>query len=378
MIYFIIRDFWGKGGTEKVAQTLAEKFYKKEKKIKIITSGKRIFRKKIWNEIIVIELFSPNIKYIGTLFYYFFLTTYLFLTMRQYKVILVFFLKHSAFISIFISKILGKKVICRIAGTGKYGDIQTLKKIKFHQILLYILRKADKYITLTECMKKELLEEKFDPKKIEIIPNGVDIKKFRPPDNKEILKEKIGIKKKKILVFIGRLSEEKGLKILLKAIKNDIFKNTLLYIVGKGYLETELNEFVKTNCITDRVVFTGFKQDVVPFLQVADVFVLPSISEGFSNALLESMATGLPVVATKVSGNIDIIENGINGFLVEPENSEELAKALEKILKDENLARKMGEENRRKIVENYSIDKIVEKYIALYNNLISKSIIKQN
>ncbi|HPP12062.1 MAG TPA: glycosyltransferase family 4 protein, partial [bacterium] len=101
-------------------------------------------------------------------------------------------------------------------------------------------------------------------------------------------------------------------------------------------------------------------------------FVLPSLAEGLSNALLEAMACGLPVVATKVSGTVDVIEEGVNGFLVEPGNPEALAEAMAGILKDEGLAYRMGQANRKKILEKYSLDKIVDEYLSLYKRLMAE------
>lgn len=363
MVYFVIRNFWGKGGTEKFVLTLAEKFYEKGVKVQIITGGKKIFKKIYINKIKIVEIFSPSIRFLGTFLYYFSLGTYLFFHRKQYRIIFVFFLKHSAFISILLSKLLKKKVICRISGGGKFGDINSLKKIIGYKIILSVLKKADAYIVLSNFIKKELINEGFDEKKIHIIPNGVDIKKFYPEKIK-----KYG--KTKIITFVGRLTHEKGLFYLLKALKKIKFSGFELFLLGEGPLEKDLKEFVKKIGLEEKVKFWGYQQDVFEFLQMSDLFVLPSISEGMSNALLEAMACGLPIVATEVSGSADLIEDGMNGFLVKPGDIKGLAKAIENILKDEKMAKMMGEANRQKIVENYSIDKIVDRYIALYKTLL--------
>jgi len=377
MIYFIIRNLWGRGGTEKFARILAKKISQRNKRnirVKILTTRKSFKDKKHYfsNNISLVSFYIPQIRLIGTLYYYLLLSIYLFFHQFEYQIIQVFFLKHSAFVSAIIGKFLKKRIICRLAGAGEYGDISAIKKIPFYPFFLKIFKNIDAFIVLSKKIEEELINCNFSKDKIYFIPNGVDIEKFKMPEDKKALKEKYGFANKKIITFVGRLSDEKGLEFLMEAFKNLNIQGKYLLILGEGHLKEKLINYTQNPGISEKVSFLGFCEDVSDYLKISDLFVLPSISEGMSNALLEAMASGLPVVATKVSGNVDLIEDSINGFLVDPANSQQLTIAMERILKDERLVQKMGEANRKKIEKYYSMEKVVSSYIAIYEELISK------
>ena len=114
----------------------------------------------------------------------------------------------------------------------------------------------------------------------------------------------------------------------------------------------------------------GFYKDIPQILKCMDVYCLPSLSEGFNRSLLEAMACGLPVIATRVGGNIEIVQDGVNGLLVPPSNSERLADAIAELLRDREKARNMGFEGRRIVEENFSIEKNVEKIEAQYLQIL--------
>ena len=159
----------------------------------------------------------------------------------------------------------------------------------------------------------------------------------------------------------------------IQSIRSDGYEPKIEYIA-----ENILDENLAHELETKSILFYGRKESIEEFLFASDIFILPSFVEGISNSLLEAGSCGLPCVASDIPGNREVIENGINGFLISSTDTDGFVNAIEKLLTNKELLIKMGEENRRKIVENYSIDKIIEKYIELYNNLILKNIIKQN
>jgi glycosyltransferase involved in cell wall biosynthesis len=124
--------------------------------------------------------------------------------------------------------------------------------------------------------------------------------------------------------------------------------------------------------ITQSVEFLGERTDVVALLQRAWGFVLPSRWEGMPNALLEAMACGLPCIATRVSGSEDIISDGVDGLLVEPERPMELALALRCVIQDTELAQRLGREGRDKVVRDYQLIDVVERCVALYRRLLAQ------
>jgi glycosyltransferase involved in cell wall biosynthesis len=124
--------------------------------------------------------------------------------------------------------------------------------------------------------------------------------------------------------------------------------------------------------IQDSVEFLGLRTDVVDLLQQSWGFVLPSRWEGMPNALLEAMACSLPCVATRVSGSEDIISNGVNGLLVEPERPAEMALALRSIIEDTNLVQQLGQEGYATVVRDYQLSTIVKQCLELYRHLLIK------
>ena len=143
-----------------------------------------------------------------------------------------------------------------------------------------------------------------------------------------------------------------------------------LTIVGDGPDESLLRNMAKDLGIMENVAFKGRQEDIVSELMRTDIFVLPSLSEGMSNVLLEAMACGLPVVATSVGGNGDLITDGLNGILVPPKDSESLAIALVDLINNEDSTRRLGEEARKTVEINYSINRIVDAYVDLYTRLV--------
>ena len=124
--------------------------------------------------------------------------------------------------------------------------------------------------------------------------------------------------------------------------------------------------------IQDSVEFLGLRRDVVDLLQQSWGFVMPSRWEGMPNALLEAMACGLPCVATRVSGSEDVITDGVNGLLVEPEQPDQMAWALRRIIEDTDLARRLGQEGRATAIRDYQLSSIVEQCLELYRRLLKQ------
>jgi glycosyltransferase involved in cell wall biosynthesis len=145
-----------------------------------------------------------------------------------------------------------------------------------------------------------------------------------------------------------------------------------LVIVGEGYLMQSLKDLVRQMELSDAVVFTGFMEDVPPLLATFDVVVLPSFFEGMGRVLLEAMAMEKPVVGTAVGGIPDLIEQGLNGYLVSPGNEKELAGALLKILNDNGLALRMGQSGRMKMTDRFSAESMVRSIEKLYRELLQE------
>jgi glycosyltransferase involved in cell wall biosynthesis len=253
----------------------------------------------------------------------------------------------------------GKKVIIRISATGPLSDFLLLRQGLGGVFLLRCVRKADKIIVLCNQSRQEALAAGFRPQQIVHIPNGVDTTIFSPSPQPAADRN---------ILFVGRLDHMKGVDILLKAI-SDLREGgirTFCTIVGDGPIKKDLQNYARALAIDDQVVFPGTCSDIVPYLQQASVFVLPSHSEGVPNVILEAMAFALPIIATAVGGIPDIIQDGRNGLLIPPADSAALRLALARLLSDQDLAAKLGTQARRDAESCYSLNKIVDKYLELY------------
>lgn len=211
--------------------------------------------------------------------------------------------------------------------------------------------------------------EKIPASKVSVILNGIDTTKFHP-------KEKIhAAKPGKVLVgIVARLSVEKDHQTLLLACKllaEDI-TGFHLNIIGDGPLRESLEKMVRQLGIESVISFCGMRHDVPEQLRDLDIFVLSSTTEGISLTLLEAMATGLPIVATNVGGNPEVVVDGETGFIVPSKNPRELADKLLRLIADEDLRRQMGERGRKRVEEHFGIKETVRQYQELYHFLVRK------
>ncbi|MEW6088953.1 MAG: glycosyltransferase family 4 protein [bacterium] len=232
--------------------------------------------------------------------------------------------------------------------------------------------------------KRFLVKDKL-PDKVRIVLNGVDLEKFNPFLNAVEIKKEFGILPGEIVIGIAsRFNVFKGHDTFFKAAQMLIYntpyklKNLKFLIAGGAVFEEDkkrekdLRKMVHELGINDRVVFTGFRRDMPEIYAAMDILVLPSVYEGCSRIILESMACGKPVVATNSGGTPEILKDGISGFLIKPENSEALAEKIAVMVHDIAAAKKMGETGRKIAEENFSIEKNVEQIEKIYLELIQK------
>lgn len=245
------------------------------------------------------------------------------------------------------------------------------------RIINRILSKiTDRMVAVSEAIKNDIIKyDNIEPSKILVIPNGIDTKKFDPERKFINVREELSIKTDDIVVgFIGRLVPAKGLEYLIDAVLHlkDKYKKLKLIIIGNGSIINDLKDNTRKNKVHKHVIFTGERRDIPDILSCIDIFVMPSVAEGLPNALLEAMAMGKPVVATKVGGIPEVIQNGINGLLVPPHDAGSLAEAIISLIDNDNLAKKIGQASREFILEHYSIRSTVHKWQSLYISILEK------
>ncbi|MFX0137090.1 MAG: glycosyltransferase family 4 protein [Candidatus Hodarchaeota archaeon] len=231
----------------------------------------------------------------------------------------------------------------------------------------YTLSMSKKIIALTNDIKKHLIKMGADKEKIEVIPNAVDINQFSP-DRINLLQNQWKIQSP-IILYVGRLTAEKGVEFLIKAFSNVITEipDAKLVIVGSGKKENELKHLQKKLKIKNIFFLGRIKNDLMPYIYSGcDVLVLPSFGEIFGNVVLEAMATQKPVIGSYVGGMKELIVHGKNGYHVPPKNAEKITEYLLKILLNDNLKMKLGKKSREIIIKKYSYDEVIKKINKIY------------
>lgn len=255
-----------------------------------------------------------------------------------------------------------------------HGYIEVGKKLKLYNKLdRMILKYADRVVTVSDSMKKLLKEAGVKEDKIKVIYNAIAQTDATPSASAESVKNCYEIKNAhKVIGVVGRLSAEKGQVIFLKAFQKAVkmHPEAKALIVGDGPDRGMLEEYCRKNGIEDKVVFTGYQEDVANFYQVFDILALPSFTEGLPNAVLEAMLFGVPVIATSVGGVPEVINNS-NGILVPPDNYELLADKMIKLLQDDGLRKSLGMKGRESLYPRFSPSHRASQILDLYKELLA-------
>ncbi len=239
---------------------------------------------------------------------------------------------------------------------------------------------ADCILANADGVRRWLISEGYPAWKIHVIPNGIVQHKPSPAMERGILHREYGLSPDtKLVAVCSRLTPMKGVEHFLAAAAalGSTRPNVRFLVIGgpshigDGSYKTELETFAASLGLKDRVIFTGFRNDVARILPEIDISVLPSLSEGLSNSLLEAMAAGVPVIATRVGGTPEAVEDGSTGLLVPPADVESLSRGIAFLLDNPQSAKRMGEEGRRRVLARFSVEKMVRDTEALYLHLLT-------
>jgi glycosyltransferase involved in cell wall biosynthesis len=230
-------------------------------------------------------------------------------------------------------------------------------------------------VVVSQDLKRFVCDKVGVPaKRVTVIYNGVAPVQTVTDEEAQTCKAELGISDcYPLLGVVGSLYPVKGHRFLLEAMPDILrrFPNTGLLVIGRGELEVALKEQAEQLAIATNVHFLGMRQDVPRLLSVLDAFVLPSLSEGLSLALLEAMASGKPVVATRVGGNPELIDHGRTGFLIQPEDAKDLAANLVKLLTDPGMMQQFGQQAAERVREHFGLSQMVDQYRDLYARLLT-------
>lgn len=196
---------------------------------------------------------------------------------------------------------------------------------------------------------------------------GLNLERFQKTGrSREEVRAEFGLKADdKFIVSVGELDDNKNHITVIKALAMLEHNNFKFVVCGVGPNKEILQQYAQERSLSDKVILAGYRSDIPDILNAADIFVFPSFHEGLPVSALEAMACGLPLICSKIRGNVDIVKDGENGFLFEPEDYITLALSLEKLIGNQLQSKQFGEKN-KEIVQQYSLDTVVEELKALY------------
>jgi len=244
---------------------------------------------------------------------------------------------------------------------------------------------SDAIVCVSEGVKAHLMRScKVPSRRLFVIPNCVDIESLEKVEPYPRDAMPAG---GKLIVYVGRLTRQKGIRYLLEALalapRGNMFDprqsgnggprlpGIRLILIGKGEAECSLKALAARLGVADRVAFVGYRDDAVRWIKGADLLVLPSLWEGMPNVVLEAMALGTPVVATRVEGTREILSDGETGILVEPRDPRTLATAMTRVLSDQHLAARLVSAA-REAVRQYGCSTMAARYVRLYETILDR------
>jgi glycosyltransferase involved in cell wall biosynthesis len=274
-----------------------------------------------------------------------------------------------------LAHFLKKPIVVKIAGSSV---IPIMRKSRAGRLELdWMQRWRVPVMVLNTGMVEEALADGFARDRIVWMPNPVDPDEFRParPGESEAWRESHGIAPRaQVVIYVGRLSHEKGLRSLIGGFACAARKapEALLLLVGDGALRPELETLARGLGINAaQIRFVGrVPAEQIPFwLRAGDIYSLTSPSEGFPCALLEAMSAGVPSVVSAIPANLQLVDEGVHGLTVPFDDEEVIGKAFLKLFSDAGLRKSMGNAARQRVVDNYSTDKVIDRYEALFQCL---------
>ena len=364
-----------RGGAETQALRLAKGVVGRGYRVTIL-AGTRHWGLPAWgsvtvecHQIPVLWVPRPPVRFLGSLIYIILVSVYLLQKLAESQTVHVLSVSRVAACLVIIARALGYRVICRAMGM----DVVDLAGSRGHGLLrahIFMLRFSHVIVAPSSEIVSVLSDLGIDKARLAHIPNGVDTSHYRPyPGHKRTLRSRLGLSENgQLICCVSRLVPVKRVDVVLEAFSLLAAEYPCrLLVIGDGEQREKLHKLADSLGVREQVRFGGKVRDPVEYLQASDVFVLASDAEGHSNALIEAMACGLPVVATAVGGNRDCIQHRVNGLLVPPSAPTEVAKAIVEVCRDEVLAAHLGANARLSAVDNYSVERMVDQYLCAYH-----------
>jgi glycosyltransferase involved in cell wall biosynthesis len=369
------------GGAESSLLTLLRHMDKKQFNATVILTSEGIFSRRLREENIQVKvIYLPwrliRLKRGNALKAFLFLAAYL-LPMQFFMIKLCFYLKKNKFDLILTNTIKAHFYgsiaarLCFIPVIWRFHDILSptdFSPVLIKSIVFFGKRFPTRILAVSELAREYLMKDGLKGDKIEVIFSGIDNERFEFKNTSRNIRNEFNIGDNvKLVGCIGRIIPQKGQRSLLLAIPEVIKKypETFFLIVGDVYLkeeryQEELLEIIKKNKIEDCVKFTGFRYDIGNLIRSLDILVFPSVvPESFGLSVLEAMSLGKPVIASKVGGVCEIIEDGVNGMLIEPNHPEQITDRIIQLLSDKEMYHRMGWEAKEAVTRKFSLKRYV-------------------
>lgn len=373
-ILTVIQHFYpALAGAEKFGQALAEAFRAEGHQSIVVTgrwerswkrcetiNGLTVYRHSVW------WVGSKQRRQFAGISYMVVLFLFLLRHRSEYDVMLVHQAQKGAFVSVLAGRLLRKPVVVIVHCAGRFGDLQVMRSSEFGfytRFMINTIKKSDAFVAICSDIKVELTSEGFD--RVQMIHDG--IVPWKTNRNRHY-----GSASR--LVTLARLHPQKGIDVLIRALA--LLQTNLpwtLDICGEGPERESLEALSSELGLDQRITFLGLVRNVEEVLDRSDLFVLPSRGEGMGVALLEAMYAALPCIVTRVSGFVDIIDHETNGILVDPEDPASLAAAIERMMGDEELRRRLGTAGRSTVIERFTLASTARQYIDLLESIITRA-----
>jgi glycosyltransferase involved in cell wall biosynthesis len=272
-------------------------------------------------------------------------------------------------LGVLLAKRFGLPVVTTLHGYGLGGG----RLNWYYRIERWALRRMDRVIAVSEDIERYVLSIGIPRARCALVENAIDTDTYRRTMDTNAARVQAGLGNRNLVVGgVGRLCGEKGFDRLIRAVTNLSSDGIVvkLVLVGEGEERDRLEKLVRDLNCRHAVQLLGYRPDTVALYQALDVFVLSSVREASPNVVLEAMAMEVPVVATRIAGVPKLIEDGVNGLLVEPDDVEGLTRALETMLGDQALRARLARAGRQTIEERYTFAGRMKKIRAIYDDLL--------
>ena len=369
------------GGAESSLLTLLRHMDKNQFNATVVLTSEGIFSKRLREENIQVKvIYLPwtliRLKRGNALKAFLFLAAYLF-PIQFFMIKLCFYLRKNKFDLILTNTIKAHFYgsiaarLCFIPVIWRFHDILSptdFSPVLIQSIIFFGKRFPTRILAVSDLARDYLVRDGMKGDKIEVIFSGIDNERYEFKNTSRNIRNEFNIGDNvKLVGCIGRIIPQKGQRSLLLAIPEVIKKypETFFLIVGDIYLKEErykeeLLEIIKKNKIEDRVKFTGFRYDIGNLIRSLDILVFPSVApESFGLSVLEAMSLGKPVIASKVGGVCEIIEDGVNGMLIEPNHPEQITDRIIQLLSDKEMYNRMGWEAKEAVTRKFSLKRYV-------------------